>query len=203
MRKYCNILGLTGSIATGKSTVSRIFKKYGIPVIDADKIARDVVKKGSYGLKKIVDEFGKEYLNPDGTLNRKKLADLIFSNKEAKERLEKIIHPLVRRKEAEIIEKIREKDKDIPIVVDVPLLIETGSYKNYDKIIVVYVPESIQIERLMKRDGLTYEEALNRVRNQMNIEEKIKFADYVIDNSGSIEDTEKQVVKILEEIRWL
>ncbi len=203
MRKYCNILGLTGSIATGKSTVSRIFKKYGIPVIDADKIARDVVKKGSYGLKKIVDEFGKEYLNPDGTLNRKKLADLIFSNKEAKERLEKIIHPLVRRKEAEIIEKIREKDKDIPIVVDVPLLIETGSYKNYDKIIVVYVPESIQIERLMKRDGLAYEDALKRIRNQMNIEEKIKFADYVIDNSGSIEDTEKQVVKILEEIRWL
>jgi len=201
MRKYNKVIGLTGSIATGKSTVSEIFKKYGIPVIDADKIARDVVKKGSYGLKKIVEEFGKDYLNADGSLNRRKLGDLIFSDKNAKKKLEEIIHPLVRKREAEMIKEIREKDKDIPIIVDVPLLIETGSYKYYDKIIVVYVPEDIQIERLIKRDNLSYEEALKRVKSQLSIEEKVKYADYVIDNSRSIEETEKQVIKILEKLK--
>jgi dephospho-CoA kinase len=196
-----NVHGLTGSIACGKTTVANFFKESGIPVIDLDNVSREVVKPGSIGLKTIIDTFGNEYLTTNGSLNRKKLGELIFNDKKAKKKLEQIIHPLIFKRKKEIIENLRGKYGEIPVIIDAALMIETKTYKNYNKLIVVYVPENIQISRLMKRDNLTYEEALKRVKSQMSIEEKIKFAHYVIDNSKDIEYTKKQVYKIAEELK--
>lgn len=196
-----NVHGLTGSIACGKTTVANIFKKYGIYVLDLDNVARDVVKKGAKGLELIIKEFGDEYLLDNGELNRKKLGELIFTDKNAKKKLEIILHPLIFEREKQIINDYLTKFPDNLVIIDAALMIETGSYKRYNKIIVVYVPENIQIERLIKRDKLTYNEAEKRVKSQMPISEKIKFANFIIDNSKSIENTEKQVLKIIEELK--
>ena len=198
---YNKVFGLTGSIACGKSTVSEIFKKNGIYVIDLDYVARLVVEPGEKGYDEILKNFGSDFINEKGKIDRKKLGNLIFSDLEAKKKLEEILHPLIREKELEIIKKIRKMDNSTPIIVDAALMIETGSYKRYKKIIVVYVPEKLQIERLMKRDNLSFEQALKRVKSQMSIEEKIKYADYIIDNSKSLTDTERQVKKIIEELK--
>ena len=196
-----SVHGLTGSIACGKTTVANFFKKYGAFVIDLDDIAKEVVKPGKVGLKSIINEFGKEYLNEFGELDRKKLADLIFKNHEAKEKLEKILHPLIFQQEKKIIYNFLNENPNSLIISDAALMIETGSYKRYNKLIVVYVPEKIQIERLIKRDGISYEEAVHRIKSQMPIEEKIKYADFIIDNSKSLDYTEQQVKKILMELK--
>jgi len=189
--KYENVHGLTGSIACGKTTVAKFFIEFGIPVIDLDNVSREVVKPNSEGLNKIIQVFGKEYLNENGTLNRKKLGALIFNNKKAKQKLEQILHPLIFEKEKEIVYKYKR-----PVIVDAALMIETGSYKRYNKIIVVYVPEHIQIERLMNREKIDYNSALKMIRSQMSIEEKVKYADFIINNSNSIDETKNQVAKI-------
>ncbi len=199
--KYSNVYGLTGSIACGKTTVANLFEKYGIRVIDLDDVAKEVVKRGEKGLELIIKEFGKDYINEDGELNRKKLGNLIFSNKNAKKKLEGILHPLIFEKEREIISNFRKLNPLEPIIIDAALMIETGSYKRYNKIIVVYVDEKTQIHRLIKRDKLTYEEALKRIQSQMSIEEKKKYADFLIDNSNGLEYTEKQVKKIAERLK--
>ncbi len=196
-----NVHGLTGSIACGKTTVANLFKKNGIFVLDLDDVAKEVVKKGEKGLDLIVKEFGKNFLDKNGNLDRKKLGNLIFHNKSAKKKLENILHPLIFQKEKEIVFNYLKKNPDSIIIVDAALMIETGSFKRYNKIIVVYVPEELQIQRLMKRDNLSKEEAIKRIKSQMPIDEKIKFADFIIDNSNSLIETEKQVKKIIEELK--
>ena len=196
-----NVHGLTGSIACGKTTVAKLFKENRIFVLDLDDVARKVVKPGEIGLNLIIEKFGQEYLTENGELDRKKLANLIFVNNEAKKRLEKILHPLIFEREREIVIGEIKKNPHNPIIVDAALMIETGSYKRYNKIIVVYVPEKIQIERLIKRDGISYEEAIHRIKSQMSIEEKIKYADFIIDNSKSLDYTEQQVKKIVMELK--
>ncbi len=195
---YKKVYGLTGSIACGKTAVAKIFKKLGIEVLDLDLVSREVVKKGEKGLDIIIKTFGKDYLDSNGELNRKKLGKLIFRDRNAKRTLEKILHPLIFEKEKEFVEHYRKKFGFQPLIIDAALMIESKSYKRYEKIIVVYVPENIQIERLMNRDKISFSEAMYKIRSQMPIEEKVKFADFIIDNSNGLDFTEEQVRKIAE-----
>ena len=197
---YKKVYGLTGSIACGKTTVAKFFEKYGITVVDLDNVAREVVKKGEKGLKLIIEKFGKEYITDTGELNRKKLGELIFKDKKAKETLESILHPLIFKWERNFLENFR-KNSDTPIIIDAALMIESGSYKRYNKIIVVYVPEKIQIQRLMKRENLSFDEAVVRIKSQMSIENKKEYADFIIDNSKDLNYTEQQVRDIVEVLK--
>ncbi len=190
------IVGLTGGIASGKSTVARIFQELGAYVIDADELARRVVAPGTPGWREVVETFGEGYLTPDGDIDRKRLAGLVFRDYHAKRRLEAIIHPKVIQLRREITEGILREDPGALIIFDVPLLIESGLHKNMDRVIVVWVPTEVQIARLMDRDGLDLQGAEQRLRNQMPLNEKLPFAHYVVDNSGTLQETRKQVEKI-------
>lgn len=183
------IAGLTGGIASGKSTVSAFLEDAGAVIVDADKIARDVVQKDKPAWRKIVDAFGTSILLPDGEINRILLGDIIFNDPSKKQILNRIIHPEVFTETAARLAEIEKKQPDAVVILDVPLLIESGMDTGLSDILVVYVPESVQIQRLMNRDALTQEQALARIRSQMSIEEKKKRATILIDNSGSRENT--------------
>ncbi|MBM7687670.1 dephospho-CoA kinase [Enterococcus ureilyticus] len=185
------ILGLTGGIATGKSTVVNVFKNLGFPIVDADIIAREVVEPGSIGLAEIVSVFGTNIINSDGSLNRKKLGVLIFSDAQKRKILNKILSPFI--KERILAEIESKKDKASLIIVDIPLLYEGGYDKFVDQVAVVYIPEKLQLLRLMKRDHLSENEALQRIQSQLSIEEKKKNADIVFDNQENIEKTKKLI----------
>ena len=189
-------VGLTGGIATGKSTVSTIFRHAGAKIIDADQIARNVVNKGLPAWQKIVAHFGPRVLMADGQINRASLAEVVFNDPVQKRYLNAIVHPHVRRKTEELMQKLKEKEVNGVVVLDVPLLYEVGMDSDLDKIIVVYVPEVIQLERLMERDGLSEQSARVRIQSQMPIEEKKQRADIVIDNSGSPEITQATALEI-------
>ena len=190
------LIGLTGGIASGKSLVAEELKKLGAYLIDADEIAREVVKIGLPAYKDIVKEFGEGILNPDKTINRKALGKVVFSNPEIRKRLEQITHPRIRKKIEAEISAIKAKNPKAVIVVDAALLIEGGLYKKMDKVIVVYADEETQIKRLTERDGLTIKEAQNRISSQMPLKEKRKHADFVIEN---VEEKSKK--EIQEEVR--
>ena len=187
------VLGLTGSIATGKSTVSAMFHQKGAEIIDADQIAREVVEPGTEGLTRIVNQFGPEMLDDEGKLNRDRLGARIFQNPAEREKLNQLLHPLIVDSMLAKTEKIK-KEKDPQLIIwDVPLLIEGNLTQWVEAVILVYTPKAIQLDRLMKRDSLSKEEAEKRIFAQMDIEEKKKFADYVIDNRGTLSETERQV----------
>jgi len=185
------ILGLTGGIATGKSTVVKVFKELGFPVVDADVIAREVVEVGRPALAKIVSTFGTEILQPDGSLDRKKLGALVFSDEEKRQKLNALLSPFLREAILSQIEK--KKDRASLVVVDIPLLYEGGYENDMDQVAVVYVPETIQLDRLMKRDHLTEQEAWQRINSQLSIEQKKQRADIVFDNQKTIQETKKLV----------
>ena len=184
------IIGLTGDIAHGKSQSSKIFKELGCYIIDADKLSRTLTTKDSKCLKEIVETFGTDILNYNGTLNRKKLGQIVFNDKQAKMDLERIIHPHIIKKTNEIIAKKYNKTN---IIVDAPLLFEVGLDRVCDKVIVIYARYHIQITRFMKRDNLSKEEAIKRIALQMPIEDKMRLADITIDNSGTLIDLKKNV----------
>ncbi|WP_047985065.1 dephospho-CoA kinase [Ornithinibacillus californiensis] len=186
------VIGLTGSIASGKSTVSSMFKELQIPVIDADLIAREVVKPGEPALDEIVSEFGEKVLFPDGTLNRKSLGTIIFSDAEKRTKLNAIVHPAVRKRMLEMKEFYINKGGKC-VVMDIPLLFESKLTHMVDKILVVFVDEAVQLQRLMERDGSTRDEALQRIQSQIPVKEKVRLADVVIDNNGTIENTRNQL----------
>jgi len=194
------IIGLTGGIGTGKSTVSAMLKAKGIMVIDSDQIAREVVEPGSKALAQIVAHFGQEVRLPDGRLNRKALGARVFGNEEERKRLMEITHPAIF---AEIEKRISEakKNGEALIVLDSPLLIETGRYKQTDLVVLVYADEETQLQRIMSRDNLTEEEARYRINAQMPIDEKRQYADIIIDNRGTIEELEVQVAQLLNRLR--
>ena len=186
------ILGLTGSIATGKSTVAKLFLSAGIPVVDADLGARAVVLPGAPGLADIIEHFGEAYLLSDGTLDRKRLGALIFSDREKRKELDVLLKERI----SDWIQA--EKERYISeghklIVLDIPLLYEGGYEDSCDAVMVVYVPEELQVQRLMSRNHLDADEATWRMQSQLSIEKKKELADFVIDNSGTIEETKKQV----------
>lgn len=189
-------VGLTGGIATGKSTVAKILKQAGARVIDADCIAREVVKPGHPAWQEIVEHFGKRVLLPAGEIDRKVLGDIIFNDADQKTALNRIVHPRVFEAMGAKIDHIAETAPGCVVILDIPLLFETGRHRDLAEIIVVYVPESIQLARLVARDGLSRRNALARIRSQMPIEEKKKHASLIIDNSGYRDDTRRQTLEI-------
>ncbi|KAF8065334.1 dephospho-CoA kinase-domain-containing protein [Lyophyllum atratum] len=193
------VIGLTGGIATGKSTVSRILKDKKIPVVDADVLARQVVEPGTTGLKKIVKEFGSEILLPDGTLDRKKLGTVVFNDEEKRKKLNAIVHPAVQwAMFMKVIGLWVNSEKYC--VLDVPLLIEGGLWKWVGKVVVVYCSPDIQLQRLMSRDSSIREEASARLNSQLPIAEKVAYADVVIDNSGTPQELKAQVDAFVERL---
>ncbi len=190
------LVGLTGGLASGKSLVSREFLRLGASVIDADEISREVMRPGTDVYREIVREFGRQYLKDDGTINRKRLGKLVFSDPQRLKRLNEITHPAIRRAIEDRIRTLKETKGDALIVVDAALLIETGLYKKMDRVIVVYADEEKQIERLVKRDHLSGDEAKRRINAQMPLREKLKFADFVVDNNGTVEETVERVREI-------
>ena len=191
-------VGLTGSIGTGKSTVLKIFKDLGAYVIDADQIVHQLYTKREVQ-EEIKREFGNVF-NEDGSLDRKKVAQIIFNDINKKRILERLVHPKVRSEIYKILKNIEKNEKNAIVIVEIPLLIETGQYREYDKVIVVYSPKNLQIERLLKK-GFSKEEALKRINSQMDIEEKIKYADFVIENISSFEDLKENVKKVFNELK--
>ncbi|MBC5637490.1 dephospho-CoA kinase [Ornithinibacillus sp. BX22] len=192
------VIGLTGSIASGKSAVAAMFKELLIPVIDADQIARDVVEPGESALQAIVNEFGHDILLPDGTLDRKKLGAIIFSDTDKRAKLNAIVHPAVRKRMLEQKEHLLENGAKC-VVMDIPLLFESKLTHMVDKTLVVYVDEDVQLQRLVKRDNSQKEEALQRIQSQIPLKEKVKLADAVIDNNGTLEHTLEQLQDVLNQ----
>lgn len=190
------IIGLTGSIASGKSTISHMFDELDIPVVDADLIAREVVEPGEESYRQIIDTFGTNILLEDRTINRKKLGSIVFSNEDKRKKLNAIVHPAVRQRMLERRDAYVRKDYKC-VVLDIPLLYESNLVHLVDKTIVVYVDKTIQLQRLMERDRSTEHEALQRIRSQMSLEEKIKMADAVIDNNRSQMESYQQLLDIL------
>lgn len=182
------IIGLTGGIASGKSTVSNELRKLNIPIFDADEVSRNAVTKGSLGLQLVIEALGQDYLTQDGEMDRAKVSQLVFANKEARQTLEHIIHKIVWGEAETFLAKCREANANVA-VLDVPLLIECGWHKNVDKVWLVAVDKRQQIERAMKRSGMTEAEVTARIDAQMSLDEKKKHADVIIDNSGSLNDT--------------
>ncbi|CAD5319669.1 unnamed protein product [Arabidopsis thaliana] len=194
------IVGLTGGIASGKSTVSNLFKASGIPVVDADVVARDVLKKGSGGWKRVVAAFGEEILLPSGEVDRPKLGQIVFSSDSKRQLLNKLMAPYISRGIFwEILKQWASGAK--VIVVDIPLLFEVKMDKWTKPILVVWVSQETQLKRLMERDGLSEADARNRVMAQMPLDSKRSKADVVIDNNGSLDDLHQQFEKVLIEIR--
>ncbi|MDY2637478.1 MAG: dephospho-CoA kinase [Phascolarctobacterium sp.] len=185
-------IGLTGGIASGKSTVSAELRRQGVPIFDADQNARDAVAKGSRGLALVAEAFGSEYLTADGELNRPKVSELVFHDKDALKTLEGILHKIVWENAEGFLKEQQEQGAKLA-VLDVPLLIETGWHKQVDKVWLVAVSRQQQIERAMLRSGMTEAEVVARINAQMSLEEKRKYADVVLDNSGSLEQTLAQV----------
>ncbi len=187
------LVGLTGGIATGKSTVAAMFQALGCVIIDADQLARDVVAPGQPALAAVAREFGPEVLQPDGSLDRKRLGALVFADAGKRRRLEALTHPAIRERfQARLAELAAQGFRGI-VMFDAPVIIESGFFRMMDRLVVVATDEATQVARLMARDGLSRDEALRRVGSQMPIGEKVRLADYVIDNGGDRAATEAQV----------
>lgn len=186
-------IGLTGSIATGKSTVTNMLKELGAFVIDCDKTARDVVAPGTWGLAKIKEVFGKDAVAADGSMDRVYIGDLVFRNPGMKKRLENILFPLIFEALNEELLRLERAGSTPVVFLDMPLLYEVKYDSYVDEVWLVYVPFEVQLNRLMKRNGYTKEEALLRIHSQIPVDKKKALAQQVIDNSGTLEDTKEQV----------
>ncbi len=193
-------VGLTGGIASGKSTVSEAFARLGAKVLDADEVAREVVLPGKPAWTELRHTFGSEFFHPDGRLNRSKLRRLVFADPEQRSRLNEIVHPEVMREIDFRFEQLTSSAEHAVVLVDVPLLIEVGVAHRFDKVVVVYANESVQVMRLMQRDGLSREEARQALSVQIDLREKAQKADFVIDNSGTPGETQAQVEKVWQEL---
>jgi dephospho-CoA kinase len=194
------LVGLTGGIASGKSTFAAALRAAGAPVVDADRIARDAVRRGSPALEAIVRAFGPEVLGPDGELDRPRMAARVFADPEARARLEAIVHPAVRRAVVAETARLAAEGHDLA-VYDVPLLFETGLDRDVDCVLVVYAPREVQRERLVGRDGLGAAEAEARLDAQMPIEEKARRADVVVTNEGDVAALREKAGPLLAALR--
>ena len=193
-------IGLTGGIASGKSTVSREFEKLGAVIVDADQIARSLSHPHKPLWRKIIEYFGKEIQKEDLTIDRFKLGQKVFAGEAEREALNKMIHPEIKKEIDRRRREIGKADPNAMVLVDAPLLIETGTFREMDRIIVVSASKRNQIRRLMDRGGLSVEEAKRWIRAQMPLREKLKYADYVINTNGSLEEVRKQVKRIHAEL---
>jgi dephospho-CoA kinase len=197
------LVGLTGGVATGKSTVAKMFKQHGAIIIDADELAREVVIPGKPAWRQIVKTFGKTVLNPDRTLNRHELGTVVFGNPTKLRQLEHIIHPRIAREQARLMRQAARKDPQAVVIYDVPLLFEAGIDKRVDKTIVVTADRATQIARLKKRNGLSHAEAIRRIRSQMPLAKKVQRADYVLNGTLPLSSLRGQVVQLLKSLRLL
>ena len=195
------VAGLTGGIATGKSTVAAVFQQAGARLIDADRIARDALRQGTPAYAEILAHFGVSILLPGGEIDRKRLAAIIFSNPAQQRLLEGIVHPRVKEETTRQLDRIRQEQSGATVILDVPLLFESGMNCGLEEVIVVYAPEAVQIRRLMVRDGLTEAEAQARIRAQIPIESKKALATHVIDNSGDLEHTRTQTLEVYRQLQ--
>lgn len=194
------VVGLTGGIASGKSLVSTELKRLGAHIIDADIIAREIVVPGNPAYYEIISEFGQEVLREDGTLNRKMLGSVVFADDKRLKALNSITHPRILKRIEDDIEKINAACAHPLIVVDIALLIELGFHKKVEKVIVVFADDDKLVKRMMARDNLTEHEAKQRLSAQLPMKEKLRYADYVIDNNGSVEEAQAQVKKLHDEL---
>ena len=196
-------VGLTGGIATGKSTVSRLFAECGACLIDADVLAREAVAPGRPALQEIAATFGPEMIRDDGTLNRDRLGAVVFKDPAQRERLGAIVHPFVFAEEERQCREIADADPRAVVLFDAALLIETGAHKRKDRVIVVTADAKTQLDRFMARDHLTADEARKRIHSQMPLAEKVKVADYVLDGTLPIEQLRQEVQRIYSELKSL
>jgi len=194
------IVGLTGSVGTGKSTVTSFYRELGAYIIDWDELAREVTRPHLRAWKEIVEYFGKDFLNEDLTINRQKLAEIVFSDKEKVAKLNQIVHPEVFKEDERITNEIKIFDPNALIIKDIPLLFELTRPTFVDKVIVVSASEQTQLRRLEEK-GMNREDAQSRIKSQLPLEEKIKSADFVINNDGPLEETKKQVEEIYSLLR--
>jgi len=194
------IVGLTGSVGTGKSTVTNFFRELGAYIIDWDELAREVTRPHLRAWKEIVEYFGKDFLNEGLTINRQKLAEIAFSDKEKVAKLNQIVHPEVFKEDERITNEIKSLDPGALIIKDIPLLFELTRPIFVDKVVVVSASEQTQLRRLGEK-GMSREDAQSRIKSQLPLEEKIKSADFVINNDGPLEETKKQVEEIYSLLR--
>lgn len=191
---FAHAIVLTGGIGTGKSTVCNILKLYGFSIIDADKIANYILQKEKDSIIKL---FGKKYIK-DNSVDKKALARLIFKNKDAKQKLENLMHPLIKKKIIE--ESLKLEKHKVPYIIDIPLFFETKNYP-IKRVAVVYAPKELQIQRVVNRDKLSYEEAIDRIESQLSIEKKKEKATYLIDNSKDLKNLQKEIDKFVEKVK--
>lgn len=194
-------IGLTGSIAVGKSFVCECLRELGCHVLDADQTSRETVAKGTDGLAEIVRKFGEEILQPDGELDRKKMGSIVFADEEKRQLLNSIVHPRVIQAQNKWIDEVEKQDPNGIAVIDAALMIESGGYQRFDKLIVVWCEPEIQLQRLMARDGFDENTAKMRFAAQMPQDEKKRFADHLIDTSNGFDDTRRQVERLVSQLK--
>ena len=192
--------GLTGGIASGKSTVTKTFRAHGIPMVDADIVARQVVEPGTLGLEAVISAFGSEYRQEDGTLDRIGLGKLIFSDRTARHQIDMIMLPLINQESDRQIKKLHE-DGLLIVGYDAALICEMGNAEKFRPLIVVHCPRDTQLTRLMSRNNLTAAEAVSRIEAQMPVEKKLALANYSVDTSGTVDYSIKQTEKIIEQLK--
>jgi dephospho-CoA kinase len=194
-------VGLTGSIAVGKSFVLEVLRELGARTMDADQIARECVEPGTPGLSAVVEEFGDGVLAANGSLDRMKLGAIIFADEAKRQKLNSILHPFIIARQDEVMRQWDGETPEAIAVIDAALMIESGGYKRFDKLIVVHCHPEIQLQRLMKRNNLSREEAALRIKSQMPQEEKMKYSDYLVDTSGEFENTRRQVEELWRKLQ--
>ena len=195
------IVGLTGGVASGKTAVSQVLKEEGAYIIDADRIARELVQPHKPAWNALIRAFGKEILQEDGSIHRKKLADNVFEDLKQRKLLNQILHPRIKEEMDRRTREIGQKDPEAIVVIDAPLLVELGGHRKVDQLIVVTSTRMQQIERLKERDGRSPEEALGIFSSQMPVEEKVKLANFVIRNEGSLEETKRRAKEVFKELK--
>jgi dephospho-CoA kinase len=195
------IVGLTGGVASGKTAVSQVLKEEGAYIVDADQIARELVQPHKPAWNELVKAFGKEILQGDEFINRKKLAEKVFGDLKHRKHLNQILHPQIKEEMDRRTKEIGQKDPEAIVVIDAPLLVELGAHRKVDKLIVVTSTPMQQMERLKERDGRSPEEALGIFSAQMPVEEKVKLADFVIRNEGSLEEMKKRAKEVFQELK--
>ena len=196
-------VGLTGSIAVGKSFVTSVFAELGCRVLDADLIAREVVLPGTPGLRAVAAAFGEEVVKPDGSMDRERVGAIIFGNNDKRQQINSILHPYIIERQDEILNTWEQEDPGGIGIVDAALMIESGGYKRFDKLVVVHCRPEVQLERLMLRNKLTLAEAQERILSQMPQEEKQRFADFLIDTSDGFEPTRVRTIEVFEKLKLL
>lgn len=195
------IVGLTGGIASGKSTVAGVFAELGAYIIDADKVAHEIVEPNNPAWRDVISFFGEEILNADKTINRERLGEIVFNNADLLDKLNKITHPRIMEKFKDELQAIRENNPNAIVIMEVPLLYETHLERMCDLVVVVWVDRETQKDRLMRRDSISEDATVKRIDSQMDLDEKAKIADYVIDNRKTIEETIKIATNYYNEIK--